>query len=167
MCSGINVTPAAPVVTRLPGDGERVPALRLRWNVYFNDSSCFRFLPVPVCNRFLVSCSWIIDTLCFLCLFVSCEMILMDTFDSPPPCPACVRALTLVFSLKGERLRIPPNECCPECISMSPDSCRYDGAVYGVSEHIKAAFEVPQMNVWRLDLKGLFCKFLSYASFWT
>ncbi|TWW60843.1 Extracellular matrix protein FRAS1 [Takifugu flavidus] len=32
---------------------------------------------------------------------------------------------------KGERLRIPPNECCPECISVSQDSCRYDGAIFG------------------------------------
>lgn len=64
---------------------------------------------------------------------------------------ACVRVLTRVFCLKGERLRIPPNECCPECISVSQDSCRYDGAIFGVSGNIRAAFcsltKIPKINV--------------------
>ena len=34
---------------------------------------------------------------------------------------------------KGERLRIPANKCCPECISASQGSCQYEGVVYGVS----------------------------------
>ncbi|XP_035235651.1 extracellular matrix protein FRAS1 isoform X1 [Anguilla anguilla] len=32
---------------------------------------------------------------------------------------------------KGERLRIPPNKCCPECYPPSQGSCQHDGAVYG------------------------------------
>ncbi|XP_059192559.1 extracellular matrix organizing protein FRAS1-like [Centropristis striata] len=36
-----------------------------------------------------------------------------------------------VFSLKGERLRIPANSCCPECVSSSSvDSCRHQGLLY-------------------------------------
>ncbi|KAK2838085.1 hypothetical protein Q5P01_015297 [Channa striata] len=34
-------------------------------------------------------------------------------------------------SQRGERLTIPANECCPECVSSSQGSCRYEGAVYG------------------------------------
>ncbi|KAL4623271.1 extracellular matrix protein FRAS1, partial [Arapaima gigas] len=32
---------------------------------------------------------------------------------------------------KGERLRIPPNKCCPECFPQSQGSCQHEGAVYG------------------------------------
>ncbi|KAM9742832.1 extracellular matrix organizing protein FRAS1 isoform 2-T2 [Menidia menidia] len=32
---------------------------------------------------------------------------------------------------RGERLRIPANKCCPECISLSHDSCQYEGVTYG------------------------------------
>ncbi|XP_017560623.2 extracellular matrix protein FRAS1 [Pygocentrus nattereri] len=32
---------------------------------------------------------------------------------------------------RGERLRIPPNKCCPECFPQSAGSCQYRGAVYG------------------------------------
>ncbi|XP_042177181.1 extracellular matrix organizing protein FRAS1-like [Oncorhynchus tshawytscha] len=32
---------------------------------------------------------------------------------------------------KGERLRIPPNQCCPECLPSSQGSCQHDEAVYG------------------------------------
>uniref|UniRef100_UPI001ED83835 extracellular matrix protein FRAS1 n=1 Tax=Scatophagus argus TaxID=75038 RepID=UPI001ED83835 len=32
---------------------------------------------------------------------------------------------------KGERLRIPANNCCPECVSSSQGACQYEGAVYG------------------------------------
>ncbi|XP_071256392.1 extracellular matrix organizing protein FRAS1-like [Salvelinus alpinus] len=32
---------------------------------------------------------------------------------------------------RGERLRIPPNQCCPECLSSSQGSCQHDEAVYG------------------------------------
>ncbi|XP_030272850.1 extracellular matrix organizing protein FRAS1 isoform X1 [Sparus aurata] len=32
---------------------------------------------------------------------------------------------------KGERLRIPANKCCPECISSSQGSCQYEGVIYG------------------------------------
>uniref|UniRef100_A0A8P4K7M3 Fraser extracellular matrix complex subunit 1 n=1 Tax=Dicentrarchus labrax TaxID=13489 RepID=A0A8P4K7M3_DICLA len=32
---------------------------------------------------------------------------------------------------KGERLRIPANKCCPECISSSQGSCQYQGVIYG------------------------------------
>ncbi|KAF7205299.1 extracellular matrix organizing protein FRAS1 isoform X2 [Nothobranchius furzeri] len=32
---------------------------------------------------------------------------------------------------RGENLRLPPNQCCPECTSSSPDSCQYEGVTYG------------------------------------
>ncbi|XP_076856944.1 extracellular matrix organizing protein FRAS1 isoform X2 [Brachyhypopomus gauderio] len=32
---------------------------------------------------------------------------------------------------RGERLRIPPNKCCPECFSQSAGSCQHRGAAYG------------------------------------
>ncbi|XP_034152338.1 extracellular matrix protein FRAS1 isoform X3 [Esox lucius] len=32
---------------------------------------------------------------------------------------------------KGERLRIPPNQCCPECLLSSHGSCQHEGSVYG------------------------------------
>ncbi|XP_067377534.1 extracellular matrix protein FRAS1 isoform X3 [Channa argus] len=32
---------------------------------------------------------------------------------------------------RGERLRIPANKCCPECVSSSHGSCHYEGDVYG------------------------------------
>ncbi|KAM7415601.1 hypothetical protein PAMA_017903 [Pampus argenteus] len=32
---------------------------------------------------------------------------------------------------RGERLRIPANACCPECVSSSQDSCQYEGVIYG------------------------------------
>uniref|UniRef100_A0A8C7CEK8 Fraser extracellular matrix complex subunit 1 n=1 Tax=Oncorhynchus kisutch TaxID=8019 RepID=A0A8C7CEK8_ONCKI len=32
---------------------------------------------------------------------------------------------------RGERLRIPPNQCCPECLPSSQGSCQHDEAVYG------------------------------------
>ncbi|KAM8885583.1 extracellular matrix organizing protein FRAS1 isoform 1-T2 [Spinachia spinachia] len=32
---------------------------------------------------------------------------------------------------RGERLRIPANRCCPECVSSSEGSCQYEGVVYG------------------------------------
>uniref|UniRef100_A0A3Q3IUW6 VWFC domain-containing protein n=1 Tax=Monopterus albus TaxID=43700 RepID=A0A3Q3IUW6_MONAL len=31
----------------------------------------------------------------------------------------------------GERLRIPANKCCPECVSASQGSCHYEGVTYG------------------------------------
>ncbi|XP_010786063.1 extracellular matrix protein FRAS1-like, partial [Notothenia coriiceps] len=31
---------------------------------------------------------------------------------------------------RGERLRIPANQCCPECISSSQGSCQYEGVIY-------------------------------------
>ncbi|KAM6954491.1 extracellular matrix organizing protein FRAS1 [Aplochiton taeniatus] len=31
---------------------------------------------------------------------------------------------------KGERLRIPPNQCCPECQPQTPGSCLYQGGTY-------------------------------------
>lgn len=37
--------------------------------------------------------------------------------------------------LKGERLRISANKCCPECISSSQGSCQYEGVIYGVSKN--------------------------------
>ena len=41
---------------------------------------------------------------------------------------------------KGERLRIPANKCCPECISSSQGSCQYEGVIYGVSEKDSGSF---------------------------
>ncbi|CAB1319258.1 unnamed protein product, partial [Coregonus sp. 'balchen'] len=32
---------------------------------------------------------------------------------------------------RGERLRIPPNQCCPECLPSSQGSCQHEEAVYG------------------------------------
>eukprot|EP00064_Thunnus_orientalis_P018369 superscaffoldBa00004210_g18467 len=32
---------------------------------------------------------------------------------------------------RGERLRIPANKCCPECLSSSQGSCQYEGVIYG------------------------------------
>ncbi|XP_045551338.1 extracellular matrix organizing protein FRAS1 isoform X3 [Salmo salar] len=32
---------------------------------------------------------------------------------------------------RGERLRIPPNQCCPECLPSSQGSCQHKDAVYG------------------------------------
>ncbi|XP_031426498.1 extracellular matrix protein FRAS1 [Clupea harengus] len=32
---------------------------------------------------------------------------------------------------RGERLRIPPSQCCPECFPQSPASCQHEGAIYG------------------------------------
>ncbi|GLD61427.1 extracellular matrix protein FRAS1 isoform X1, partial [Lates japonicus] len=32
---------------------------------------------------------------------------------------------------RGERLRIPANKCCPECVSSSQGSCQFEGVVYG------------------------------------
>ncbi|XP_030622204.1 extracellular matrix organizing protein FRAS1 [Chanos chanos] len=32
---------------------------------------------------------------------------------------------------RGERLRIPPNKCCPECLPQSAGSCQHQGAIYG------------------------------------
>ncbi|XP_071779938.2 extracellular matrix organizing protein FRAS1 [Centroberyx gerrardi] len=32
---------------------------------------------------------------------------------------------------RGERLRIPANKCCPECVSPSQDSCQHEGVIYG------------------------------------
>ncbi|KAM9392081.1 extracellular matrix organizing protein FRAS1 [Pholidichthys leucotaenia] len=32
---------------------------------------------------------------------------------------------------KGEYLRIPSNQCCPECASSSQGSCQYEGVTYG------------------------------------
>ncbi|KAM4616687.1 extracellular matrix organizing protein FRAS1 [Polymixia lowei] len=32
---------------------------------------------------------------------------------------------------KGERLRIPANQCCPECVSSSQGSCQHEGVIYG------------------------------------
>ncbi|CAB1322430.1 unnamed protein product, partial [Coregonus sp. 'balchen'] len=32
---------------------------------------------------------------------------------------------------RGERLRIPPNQCCPECLPSSRGSCQHEEAVYG------------------------------------
>ncbi|XP_029574000.1 extracellular matrix organizing protein FRAS1 [Salmo trutta] len=32
---------------------------------------------------------------------------------------------------RGDRLRIPPNQCCPECLPSSQGACQHDEAVYG------------------------------------
>ncbi|XP_048099370.1 extracellular matrix protein FRAS1 [Alosa alosa] len=32
---------------------------------------------------------------------------------------------------RGERLRIPPSQCCPECFPQSAASCQHEGAIYG------------------------------------
>ncbi|XP_051540724.1 extracellular matrix organizing protein FRAS1-like [Myxocyprinus asiaticus] len=32
---------------------------------------------------------------------------------------------------RGERLRIPPNKCCPECFAQLPGTCHHEGVVYG------------------------------------
>uniref|UniRef100_A0A3Q3MY85 Fraser extracellular matrix complex subunit 1 n=1 Tax=Mastacembelus armatus TaxID=205130 RepID=A0A3Q3MY85_9TELE len=32
---------------------------------------------------------------------------------------------------RGERLRVPANKCCPECVSSSQGSCHHEGVVYG------------------------------------
>ncbi|XP_034027090.1 extracellular matrix protein FRAS1 [Thalassophryne amazonica] len=32
---------------------------------------------------------------------------------------------------RGERLRIPANMCCPECVSSSQGSCHHEGVIYG------------------------------------
>ncbi|XP_073695623.1 extracellular matrix organizing protein FRAS1 [Garra rufa] len=32
---------------------------------------------------------------------------------------------------RGERLRIPPNKCCPECFAQLPGICQHEGKVYG------------------------------------
>lgn len=32
---------------------------------------------------------------------------------------------------KGERLRIPANQCCPQCVSSSQSSCQHEGVVHG------------------------------------
>ncbi|XP_042580368.1 extracellular matrix organizing protein FRAS1-like [Cyprinus carpio] len=32
---------------------------------------------------------------------------------------------------RGERLRIPPNKCCPECFAQLPGICQHEGMVYG------------------------------------
>lgn len=46
----------------------------------------------------------------------------------------CVTLCTLFFLVfQGERLRIPANKCCPECVASSHGSCQYEGLPYGVS----------------------------------
>ena len=37
-----------------------------------------------------------------------------------------------MFYLQGERLRIAPNKCCPDCAT-SVGSCEYEGEIVGVS----------------------------------
>ncbi|KTF97312.1 hypothetical protein cypCar_00002394 [Cyprinus carpio] len=32
---------------------------------------------------------------------------------------------------RGQRLRIPPNKCCPECFAQLPGICQHEGMVYG------------------------------------
>uniref|UniRef100_A0A672MQB1 Extracellular matrix protein FRAS1-like n=1 Tax=Sinocyclocheilus grahami TaxID=75366 RepID=A0A672MQB1_SINGR len=32
---------------------------------------------------------------------------------------------------RGQRLRIPPNKCCPECFAQLPGVCQHEGMVYG------------------------------------
>ncbi|XP_062307039.1 extracellular matrix organizing protein FRAS1-like [Osmerus eperlanus] len=32
---------------------------------------------------------------------------------------------------RGEKLRIPPSGCCPECLAPSLGACQHEGAVYG------------------------------------
>ncbi|XP_066568203.1 extracellular matrix organizing protein FRAS1 isoform X2 [Amia ocellicauda] len=32
---------------------------------------------------------------------------------------------------KGERLRVPPNKCCPECVPQSRGFCQHEGQIYG------------------------------------
>ncbi|XP_067084625.1 extracellular matrix protein FRAS1 [Osmerus mordax] len=32
---------------------------------------------------------------------------------------------------RGEKLRIPPSRCCPECLAPSPGACQHEGDVYG------------------------------------
>uniref|UniRef100_A0A8C7MVD0 Fraser extracellular matrix complex subunit 1 n=1 Tax=Oncorhynchus kisutch TaxID=8019 RepID=A0A8C7MVD0_ONCKI len=38
---------------------------------------------------------------------------------------------SVCVSPQGERLRIPPNQCCPECLPSSQGSCQHKEAVYG------------------------------------
>ncbi|XP_046872768.1 extracellular matrix protein FRAS1 isoform X2 [Hypomesus transpacificus] len=32
---------------------------------------------------------------------------------------------------RGEKLRIPPSRCCPECLAPSSEACQHEGALYG------------------------------------
>ncbi|TKS77877.1 Extracellular matrix protein FRAS1 [Collichthys lucidus] len=43
---------------------------------------------------------------------------------------------------KGERLRIPANKCCPECISSSQGSCQYEGVVYGLKQSLSLSSSI-------------------------
>ncbi|KAL2092357.1 hypothetical protein ACEWY4_012155 [Coilia grayii] len=45
--------------------------------------------------------------------------------------PLGLSSLYLSMCFQGERLRIPPNKCCPECFPQSTASCQHEGAVYG------------------------------------
>lgn len=66
-----------------------------------------------------------------LCIHASSRPTSFPNFD--------VCADLCVSFLQGERLRIPPNKCCPECISLSQGSCQHEGLIYGVSEKCSSA----------------------------
>ncbi|XP_023814674.1 extracellular matrix protein FRAS1 isoform X2 [Oryzias latipes] len=66
-----------------------------------------------------------------------------NTSWRPQPCQECTcySDLTVCRQIhcsnphcdfqKGQQLRILPNQCCPECVSLSQDSCQYEGKTYG------------------------------------
>ncbi|XP_028314463.1 extracellular matrix protein FRAS1-like [Gouania willdenowi] len=65
--------------------------------------------------------SWRVHS-CEQCSCYSDVVICRNVVCSNPQCD---------FS-RGERLQIPSNQCCPQCISSS-GSCDYEGVTYGVS----------------------------------
>uniref|UniRef100_A0A3B3I1Q4 VWFC domain-containing protein n=1 Tax=Oryzias latipes TaxID=8090 RepID=A0A3B3I1Q4_ORYLA len=67
----------------------------------------------------------------------------LESICLPQPCQECTcySDLTVCRQIhcsnphcdfqKGQQLRILPNQCCPECVSLSQDSCQYEGKTYG------------------------------------
>lgn len=70
-------------------------------------------------------CSWVLIKLSLKCIFIH-KIYLWDA-------NASLEMFLWMFS-KGERLRIPPNKCCPECFAQLPGICHHEGMVYGVSD---------------------------------
>uniref|UniRef100_A0A8D0CH89 Fraser extracellular matrix complex subunit 1 n=1 Tax=Scleropages formosus TaxID=113540 RepID=A0A8D0CH89_SCLFO len=104
--------------------------------------------PVSISNLLNLHTHPIGITLCTLSIFYEpfYECIKLTSNNSswkPDSCQECTCFSDIVIcqaSLcqnphcdfqKGERLRIPPNKCCPECFPQSQGSCQHEGAVYG------------------------------------
>ncbi|KAM7391087.1 hypothetical protein PAMP_021803 [Pampus punctatissimus] len=84
--------------------------------------------PEPITCSMLNNTSWRPQS-CQECSCLSDVSICRPTHCPNPQCD---------FQ-RGERLRIPANKCCPECVSSSQDSCQYEGVIYGGQTKVKRA----------------------------